>query len=181
MKNLAKLILLLGIALTLTKCKWLKNDPEPIDQLPPITQEGKNTFGCLLNRKVWIPKGFDGTSNYTVYYDPTNAQGILNISTYRYPNENSNKFQALAIYSDSLTSTGTYLFNKPGRQGVGYDDELTLCIYDYRDKNTYMRGSLTITRLDLQQGVVAGTFEFTLATPGCDTIKVTDGRFDKKL
>lgn len=42
-------------------------------------------------------------------------------------------------------------------------------------------GTLTITRLDQQAGIIAGTFSFTLAQPGCDTIKVTQGRFDKKL
>ena len=31
-----------------------KDDPE--DQLPPITQTGANTFGCIINGKVLIPK-----------------------------------------------------------------------------------------------------------------------------
>lgn len=53
--------------------------------------------------------------------------------------------------------------------------------YDYSDSTVYMNGSLTVTRLDLTQGIIAGTFEFTLAKPGCDTIRVTSGRFDKKL
>ena len=34
------------------------NDP-PQDQLPPITQNGANTFGCVINGEVLIPK--DGT------------------------------------------------------------------------------------------------------------------------
>jgi len=40
---------------------------------------------------------------------------------------------------------------------------------------------LTISRLDLQAGVISGTFAFTLYKPGCDSIRVTQGRFDKKL
>ena len=39
----------------------------------------------------------------------------------------------------------------------------------------------TITRLDRQAGVVSGTFWFTLYKSGCDSIRVTDGRFDRKL
>jgi hypothetical protein len=44
-----------------------------------------------------------------------------------------------------------------------------------------MQGQLVITRLDMSAGIIAGTFSFTLAQTGCDTIKVTQGRFDKKL
>lgn len=53
----------------------------------------------------------------------------------------------------------------------------------YRDNQppAYRRGTLNITRPDRSAGIIAGTFEFTLAQPGCDTIKVTQGRFDKKL
>ncbi len=50
-----------------------------------------------------------------------------------------------------------------------------------RSTNTFSKGTLTITRLDLQAGVVAGTFSFLLAKPGCDTLRITQGRFDKKL
>jgi hypothetical protein len=42
-----------------------KTDPDPFDYvqptdpyhtLPEITQEGKNTFGCLVNGVVWVPR-----------------------------------------------------------------------------------------------------------------------------
>ncbi len=49
------------------------------------------------------------------------------------------------------------------------------------DKGTYHKGTLTITRFDLNAGIISGTFDFVLAKPGCDTIKVTQGRFDRKL
>ena len=39
----------------------------------------------------------------------------------------------------------------------------------------------SVVGLDLSAGIISGTFAFTLAQPGCDTIKVTQGRFDKKL
>jgi hypothetical protein len=32
-------------------------DEEYGDKLPPETQNGNNTFGCLLNGKVWLPEG----------------------------------------------------------------------------------------------------------------------------
>jgi hypothetical protein len=35
------------------QCKKDKNTPSTV--LPPITQEGKNTFGCKVNGEVWVP------------------------------------------------------------------------------------------------------------------------------
>ena len=45
----------------------------------------------------------------------------------------------------------------------------------------YRRGTLIVTRLDLRAGIIAGTFDFTLYKPGCDSVRVTNGRFDRKL
>jgi len=44
-----------------------------LEQLPPATQTGANTFGCLLNGEAWTPSGNNGygTGNYTVACDPT--------------------------------------------------------------------------------------------------------------
>lgn len=75
------LLLVIPLALLLG-CK--KTSPAPADQLPPATQTGANTFGCLLNGQVWTPQGYNGTSNYSVSYDPNYRKGTLSISTYRY-------------------------------------------------------------------------------------------------
>ncbi len=46
---------LLLIALTFLNCSS-SDDPISQDQLPPITQTGANTFGCVINGEVLIPK-----------------------------------------------------------------------------------------------------------------------------
>lgn len=40
----------------LIACK--KEDPAltPLEQLPPLTFEGKNTFGCLIDGGAWVAK-----------------------------------------------------------------------------------------------------------------------------
>ena len=177
--------LLLLSTLLLTQCKLFKKDsPAPVEQLPAATQEGKNSFGCLVNGQPWTPKGKIGpTSNYRVNYDPGYAKGTLNVIAYNVRSKDKNDQQYIGLYSDSLSRTGTYPLSTLGRYGAGFDDALTGC--DYRlgvnDLTVYTSGSLTITRLDMKVGIIAGTFEFTLAKPGCDTIRVTQGRFDKKL
>ena len=57
MKNIT-LILLFTIPLLALKCNKDPEPPiEPIDQLPPATQTGENTFGCLVDGEVWLPRG----------------------------------------------------------------------------------------------------------------------------
>lgn len=171
------MLLALPLALLLG-CK--KDTSAPVDQLPPATQTGANTFGCLVNGQAWTPKGYNGTSNYSVYYDKTYRKGTLNIATYRYNSNAPDDWQSMVIYSDSLVTPGNYLLNKPTHQEVILRDFKSGCQFLGGGGN-YCQGTLTITRLDLQAGVISGTFAFTLYKPGCDTIKVTQGRFDKKL
>jgi len=56
MKNI---LLLLTFTLTLSCCH--KDDDQPIpeiNKLPPATQTGVNTAGCLVNGKAFISKGY---------------------------------------------------------------------------------------------------------------------------
>ena len=48
-----------------------KND-EPLNELPPITQTGENTFGCLINNKVFVTK--DAPTDNT----PGGGSGVKN-------------------------------------------------------------------------------------------------------
>ncbi|WP_051718935.1 DUF6252 family protein [Hymenobacter sp. IS2118] len=171
--------LLLAALLGLSQCK--KKDPSPEAQLPPATQTGANTIGCLVNGKAWTPQGNNGSSNYTVSYDPNFRLGTLNIAAYRYANSQA-KQEALGVFSDSLLpSTGIYRLQTLGHHGAGYVNGPSNCTYYSTDATTHCRGELVITRLDRVNGIISGTFAFTLAKPGCDTVRVTNGRFDKRL
>ena len=78
-----KLLQLVLSLLLLSGCQ--KADPAPVDLLPPATQTGANTFGCLLSGQPWTPRGSNGTDNYKVIYDAGYAGGSLDIRAYRYP------------------------------------------------------------------------------------------------
>ncbi len=162
----------------LSQCK--KKDPTPEEQLPPATQTGANTFGCLVNGQVWKPSGNNGTSNYSVNYDPSYRKGTLNVATYRYTGEGADDYQIIGFFSDSLSSVGVYPLTIIGHQEASFIDHVSSCEFRSRGSH-YRRGVLTITRLDRQAGIVSGTFWFTLYKPGCDSVRVTQGRFDKKL
>ncbi|WP_201977506.1 DUF6252 family protein [Hymenobacter rubidus] len=175
MHNLPLATLLLAALLGLSQCK--KKDPDPVDQLPPATQTGANTVGCLLNGQAWVPFGKD---HFSVYYDPGYRYGTINISLTK-PSKTSSVIETVAIFSDSLRKVGKYALTFPKHQeatySIGYGNP---CSFFAGDPH-YRAGELIITQLDLKAGIIAGTFEFTLAKPGCDTLKFTQGRFDKKL
>lgn len=164
---------------SLSACK--KADPDPLDQLPPATQIGANTFGCLVNGKAWTPRGNNGTSNYSVSYDPGLHGGLFDLLTYRYPDE-SGFFQRISLDVTSNAQVGSYSFQNSQRSRAVFRDTRPNCYWSSADSaTTYRRGTLTITRLDLTAGIISGTFDFTLYKLGCDSIRVTNGRFDKKL
>jgi len=171
--------------LLLTQCSKCKNDPTPADptgQLPPATQAGANTFGCLLDGQPWTPSGNDGRANYRVSYDPGYSGGSLTLRVYRYLG-NTGKRQSFIIGGDSINRVGAYSFDSPSRYTVYLFDtaKSSPCDSFYDSPGTMTRGRLTITRLDLSRGIIAGTFAFTLHQPGCDSARVTLGRFDKRL
>ncbi len=186
MPALRKLPLYLALLL-LTQCSQCKHDDpapaDPANQLPPATQTGANTFGCLVNGQPYLPSGYNGTTNYAVLYDPSFRGGSMDLRTYRYTGTDANTQQSIIIGGDSINQTGTYNLTSTGPRGVVFLDrnKPAPCSRFAGGSIVYTKGSLTITRLDRQAGILSGTFSFTLAQPGCDTVKVTQGRFDKKL
>ncbi len=169
----------LAALLGLSQCK--KHDPDPLEQLPPATQTGANTFGCLVNGKPWTPKGYNGSSNYSIIYEPNLNNGNFDLITYMYHNSSKN-LQSISLNIISNTKIGSHSLQSNRNTRAVFSNTSNNCYWSSRDSaTTYRRGTLTITRLDLQAGIISGTFAFTLYQPGCDTIRVTQGRFDKQL
>ncbi|AMJ66108.1 hypothetical protein AXW84_12205 [Hymenobacter sp. PAMC 26628] len=164
--------------LLLMQCsKGKPNDPAPVDQLPPATQTGAGTFGCLVNGQVYMPKGNVGMTNFAVLYEPGPQGANLNIITYRL----DGRYQDLNLYCGLITlQKRTFIIGLPATEASGV---YTGPVGDYRNENdlTYRRGRIVLTRVDEQAGVLAGTFEFTSVNTKGDTLKITQGRFDSKL
>ena len=187
-----KLPLYLSLLL-LTQCSKCKNNPAPADPaalLPPATQTGAGTFGCLLNGQPWTPSGGGALSvpNLYVTYDPTYKGGNLAVTAYRVLGSTTSR-QYLGVGGDGISQAGTYPLRTfelnpttPLRVASFSDGSKTSPCNEYLSApGTTATGQLMLTCLDKQQGIVSGTFAFTLSQPGCDTIKVTNGRFDYKL
>jgi hypothetical protein len=174
--KLVSLFLLLTIIVFFESCNLFDSANE--EKLPPATQEGKNTFGCLVNGKIWLPKGQAGpTSNLDLHYDEFFGNGALNLSAYRIDEDED---EAIGLFSDSLKSVGSYQLDDYNRQALLFDNAKTFCAY-YNDPDVYRSGHLVITRFDLPNRIISGVFESTLYKQNCDTVKITEGRFDMKF
>lgn len=179
MKALKPTLLLFALGFMLLssmKCKKDNQNPSK-EQLPAITQTGANTFGFLLNGEVWLPKGGLLDQKLDLSYDPSYNGGALSIIANRLLGEKDKSF--LSFGGTNVTQAGHYEFSSEKKSVYYYDNKKTDCEYHY--STTIITGSLTITKLDLINKFISGTFEFKLEKNGCPTINATQGRFDLKI
>ena len=156
------------------------------EQLPPATQTGANTFGCLINGVVYTPKGFKlNKPNFEMIVDPGFNDGSLSVSVFKIGNELETYF---ALGSDSIKNVGFY----PVDRNTGFRFAITtkgvaslICQTLHPDGNASGKtGFIKITRYDLINRVISGEFEFEFTNPDCglgNPIKITQGRFDKSF
>ncbi len=158
------LVLLTGFE----SCDDIIDPKTELEKLPPATQEGKSTFGCLVNGKAWVTNSStDALADY--------QSGSLQIGAGIHERERQ-QGMILAVLSGVGEGLSYDLTNDPQYEAKFSSKHSTgLCFYD--DNNT-LSGNLTITKLDQTKLIISGVFYFTTFVSGCDTIKVTDGRFD---
>jgi hypothetical protein len=182
MKNYFFLIAL--ILCSLTACKKDKDingtgtPPPQQQQLPPITTEGKNTFGCLVNGEVWLPE----VKPYQMFiYSLTSSYEFGNALIIA---RKSIKNGGVLVVSEGVTLS-LYNFYQQGFIELSpysgsagqFRDGLADCTFV---TDSVQKGSVNILKLDTVQKIISGTFEFTVGKLNCDTVRITDGRFDVK-
>lgn len=164
-------------------CSWTlllyscKQDPEP--QLPPETQTGANTFGCMVNGKLWLPSQEDGSPIINAYLGSSGTFTVAAFIILDRSSSGGEEYENIALGLKGLNKTGTYYLDERNAY-VDYGHDLKKCYYLNVISGSYYTGKIEITRFDLTNNIVSGKFEATLKVPSCDTIKITDGRFDVK-
>ena len=186
-KQLMPLCIAILLCFCFAQCKKTKTDipKTELEKLPPITQTGANTFGCLVDGVAWLPNGSrpqNGGSNIQVYVDPTFQGGRLSITGHQYNSPGSD----ISIGSANCTSTGLFNLTMSSNASSYYKTILGSlpCQLSSTDAGTYKVGFLDVTKYELNSGIFSGTFEFKLYNSQSlcgDTIRVTNGRFDVKL
>lgn len=171
------------------------------EPLPRPTKKGKDTFGCKINGKNFVPNGggfLSGMKPLTGgYYD---GNRVLEISAFGREEGKSgnNSTTSIDLYVENVKGKGTYPINfdtNPPPYGTSYT---SYGVYDFVDQKSYipnttilgktytyvtraaLPGKVNITRLDRSLRIVSGTFEFkavNVQDPN-DIVKITKGRFD---
>jgi hypothetical protein len=151
-----------------------------VELLPPATQEGKRTFGCLVDGKAWTPKAGIIPPAISVSYDEISGSMFLQARR-NLGNDQRQYFSIHGIFKSPE------IVNLP----IGYSnwsDTSSVCsVIHLLDPLTGMglkkysntNGTLIITKVDRATGIIAGTFEYDAYSPECnDTVRITEGRFD---
>jgi hypothetical protein len=143
--------------------------------MPSATQSGKNTFGCKINGKDWIPcTETIGEQKLIIFYDGD----VLQIQA-RLEKLDPFFTQTVKINSEGIFSEGEYQTPPPPYNGGVFttSGRGDLCWNRVDQKNS----KIVITRLDLKARIVSGTFEYLNMKSPCDStdiMNITDGRFD---
>ena len=147
-----------------------------LEKLPPITSEGANTFGCLINGEAWVahnPSILVGGGDFEVDVRYDEPYSFLQVRANLINDERDEYF----VFSvPNVPETGEYEI--PFREEVYTDFEG--CGF-YRLDSLYQK-ILKINHLDIPNKSISSEFEFTLIGQGLclDTLVVTEGRFDAK-
>jgi len=188
-------LLALCFAFLLTSCECIIADAieDRPNELPPITSEGLNTFGCMVNDEVWY--AWDAPRPFLSNNEPDSVRAIGDSTSFQ--------LQAYADYFPILEEIEIQLFLPQGEvirpgirysfSGIGRIDSLTQELQTHATgtgRNCFFGGEklpsegwVTFSRydsLDRRNGIAAGEFEFSMQgfTSSCGECIVTQGRFD---
>ena len=182
MKFQAIQLILLFLAFILNvKCK--KDKYTSPNVLPPVTQEGKNTFGFKLNGEIWMP-----------YYECPAFRlncGELNASA---GNSLSNGFFRLMIHAGrwfDQTNSSLWIETYQTISSTG-DKSDSVEVHFHADHYKIYAGwdgihhpgqvrKFEVTKFDTTNKIMSGIFDFTLYHPSGDSLRITEGRFDLKF
>jgi hypothetical protein len=180
------LLFLLILVLPLLAEKCDKNEIKPneeLDKLPPASQTGAYTFGCLINNIAFKPNGgiFAG-SHLRAFYQYTDDTYYFNVTGSK--NADTEKLPAVTIETTAIiikpgktyklmgrkrgSAFATYNFFTPDHNKVSYD-------------TGNGKGELYISKLDSVNQIVSGTFWFDGLNPQGDIVQVREGRFDLRF
>ncbi|WP_421897442.1 hypothetical protein [Marinoscillum sp.] len=169
MKTLLTIVLFVSLGLCISCDLGLGiNEPTELEKLPPLTTTGENTFGCLVNGEAFVVKN---TSKQVAIFQQGQLQFGGNI-------DKDDLDEGLSILiGDPIEINETYIHAMEPSFFTRYYLRTSAFNCRYEVEDTY-KGSITFAKIDRTDFIISGTFEFSSATDECDTVHITDGRFD---
>ncbi|NRB58308.1 MAG: hypothetical protein HRU50_00030 [Winogradskyella sp.] len=167
-----KITLLLVITLILWSCSNDNNNCHGIDCLPPATQTGEGTFGCLVNGEPYV----DNSGSFNCYYQFVDGEYYFNIS----PKKDIINIDQIRISSNMMEFVLNTSIELNENSPNEFYAEIGLLDTpgDFTTTNE-IDGTIIITKFDAESNIVSALFEFNILIPSTgETIHITEGRFD---
>ena len=178
MKTKIVICILLTFAMLIScKCKKKKKE-EDVNQLgllPPLTNTGAETAGCLVNGQALLPYGYIPSGNLGCFYQDGKNFGL------KFTEKKNGNFKTIhiAILNDSLITGKPYalkIYNdKYGEFIINVESSPSPNYYSTTDN---VVGELIITNHIFNQAILSGTFWFDAVNSNGDIMQVREGRFD---
>ena len=149
-----------------------------IDLLPPATNNGSNTFGCLINGKAFV-----GQSRSELFLNIAAVQssyhdGTLSVlGSHYFGSTPTGSIFGISIYIQTPKHLGTIAVPGANRNNISYSDNQETFRFNSDSTHT---GSVIITRFDSVTHIYSGTFQGSLIDTNGKIAQITDGRFDVK-
>jgi hypothetical protein len=169
-------LFLICMLLISASCKNDDTLANPIDQLPPATQTGEQTFGCLINGEAFIPDTF-GSGRPSAFYQFVDGAYTLGISASRGGGSQLESFNIGGLDISPIQETNYPLLEFESGNFFG-EYFLGGGIVFMGSTSIDFPGIITITHFDPENFIISGNFEFTVLDNDGNEIKITNGRFD---
>ena len=169
-----KLLLILLTTFTLSCCNKDDDTPIiPIEQLPPATQTGANTVGCLLDGKAFLPGNFNNSTN--CFYQFVNGEYYFALALRKSDDQN-------ILIGIDIGTNAKQIFQGETYNLLEFTTNNASAAYIYGTfenfTNDVYTGELTITKLDPVNQIVSGTFWFDVEDTNGIIHQIREGRFD---
>lgn len=146
------------------------------DQLPPETQTGANTVGCLVNGKVYLPSQRGLNSGVNCFYQLDKGEYYF---TMAFANEKHYGPQINIFTAKTELKAGqTYPLNQGYGPSIGGGAQYYNDLNNKFSTNLINIGELKITRIDVSKSIVSGTFWFDAVNTKGEKVEIREGRFD---
>jgi hypothetical protein len=136
---------------------------------PPLTTEGKNTFGCLIDGRVFVPDMEQlGALRLSIFFEQNSLQLQAKASK-----------ESVTVDCEGVTIEGLYKTSPPPFNGRVFkrSSASSDCWHRVGQSNS----KIEILYLDRTARIIAGKFEYLSIINPCDSsdiLNITEGRFD---
>jgi hypothetical protein len=165
------LIVLIGLLFSTTGCDD-DNDCQGIDCLPPATQTGEGTFGCLVNGEPFV----DNSGFFNCFYQLVDGEYFFGIRG----RDEVGEVDQIVLSSWMKEIELNINIALEERAYGNFFTELSFdCICPNALSTNQEDGFIRFTEFNTNQNIVSGTFEFDILNPDDGQVyQITDGRFD---